>query len=502
VRAARRAAAFALAARRATGARCSGRSLTGHALFCRRLRAGNILVRRARGHAAAHASMARLDAPSALPDLYELIPIDHGFALPEGLEPPYFEWQHWPQAMMPFGPEELEYIARLDGAADAELLRRELPGLREESLRLLEVSTTLLKRGAAAGLSLSEIAAVATRPLVGLDDEPSPLEELCYGVRAEVDAAAAEAAGAAGSSSGSDSELSDLDEEEGEEEGGGGGGGPHPAAADMAASLAAALEAAADADVASPTSAGSSSPGSGSAATHFRPAGAASAASRLLDDALFCMDDDDGARTPGPGSPTLGALASAAALARLRAAPALAVCRRGEVATPGGVVGMSFGSALAGTDSLPPSYDSADSPHSGAGAPRAGSATASLDSATTAVGAGPFVGAASYMPGGFATAAKGRRRAGGKARRRREHGGAHGGAAARKPARAQAYPPLVEARTGAGADAAVFSDLTPDQWADFMRRFGAGVDAALRSGAWAQGAGGGGPAPAMSCPRF
>lgn len=28
---------------------------------------------------------------------YELIPIDHGFALPEALEPPYFEWQHWPQ---------------------------------------------------------------------------------------------------------------------------------------------------------------------------------------------------------------------------------------------------------------------------------------------------------------------------------------------------------------------------------------------------------------------
>lgn len=28
---------------------------------------------------------------------YELIPIDHGFALPEAFEPPYFEWQHWPQ---------------------------------------------------------------------------------------------------------------------------------------------------------------------------------------------------------------------------------------------------------------------------------------------------------------------------------------------------------------------------------------------------------------------
>ena len=27
----------------------------------------------------------------------ELRPIDHGFCLPEALEPPYFEWLHWPQ---------------------------------------------------------------------------------------------------------------------------------------------------------------------------------------------------------------------------------------------------------------------------------------------------------------------------------------------------------------------------------------------------------------------
>ena len=28
----------------------------------------------------------------------ELCPIDHGFCLPEALEPPYLEWLHWPQA--------------------------------------------------------------------------------------------------------------------------------------------------------------------------------------------------------------------------------------------------------------------------------------------------------------------------------------------------------------------------------------------------------------------
>ena len=49
------------------------------------------------------------------------------------------------QAMIPFDDEELEYIARLDARADAELLRRELPSLRDSCLRTMEVSTTLLQ---------------------------------------------------------------------------------------------------------------------------------------------------------------------------------------------------------------------------------------------------------------------------------------------------------------------------------------------------------------------
>jgi hypothetical protein len=55
---------------------------------------------------------------------YELIPIDHGFCLPEALEAPYFEWLHWPQACLPFDDDELAYIARLDVAADIAMLQR------------------------------------------------------------------------------------------------------------------------------------------------------------------------------------------------------------------------------------------------------------------------------------------------------------------------------------------------------------------------------------------
>ena len=47
--------------------------------------------------------------------------------------------------MIPFDEEELAYIAKLDPEADCELLRRELPWLRDECLRTLTVATTVLK---------------------------------------------------------------------------------------------------------------------------------------------------------------------------------------------------------------------------------------------------------------------------------------------------------------------------------------------------------------------
>ncbi|XP_057785798.1 phosphatidylinositol 4-kinase gamma 8-like isoform X2 [Salvia miltiorrhiza] len=70
--------------------------------------AGNILVRHGQ------------DRPS------ELVPIDHGFCLPEALDDPYFEWLHWPQASIPFSEAEVEYISGLDPYKDAEMLRSEM----------------------------------------------------------------------------------------------------------------------------------------------------------------------------------------------------------------------------------------------------------------------------------------------------------------------------------------------------------------------------------------
>jgi len=117
----------------------------------------------------------------------ELIPIDHGLCLPETLDDPYFEWLHWPQASFPFSDEELAYIDRLDPLADAEMLRRELPMMREACLRMLVLSTIFLKKGAAAGLSLAEIGGMMSRELCGLDEDASELEDLCMQAKAEVD---------------------------------------------------------------------------------------------------------------------------------------------------------------------------------------------------------------------------------------------------------------------------------------------------------------------------
>jgi len=65
-------------------------------------------------------------------------------------------------------------------------LPQELPNLRPECLRVLEVSTNFLQRCAAAGLSLADIGALASRPLDALDGDdscPSELEKACVAAR-------------------------------------------------------------------------------------------------------------------------------------------------------------------------------------------------------------------------------------------------------------------------------------------------------------------------------
>ncbi|XP_010551350.1 PREDICTED: phosphatidylinositol 4-kinase gamma 5-like [Tarenaya hassleriana] len=127
--------------------------------------AGNLLVR-------------KLDGIGCFGQV-ELIPIDHGLCLPETLEDPYFEWIHWPQASIPFSEDELEYIGDLDPLGDCEMLRRELPMVREACLRVLVLCTIFLKEAAAHGLCLAEIGEMMSREFRSGEEEPSELELIC-----------------------------------------------------------------------------------------------------------------------------------------------------------------------------------------------------------------------------------------------------------------------------------------------------------------------------------
>ncbi|KAH9329215.1 hypothetical protein KI387_001323 [Taxus chinensis] len=145
--------------------------------------AGNILVRRLVEEKCNSWTLYDLRVYDAL----ELIPIDHGLCLPEALDDPYFEWLHWPQASSPFSEEELEYIKKLNAASDAQMLRKELPMLRESCLRVLMITTTFLQRAAEAGLSLAEIGSMMSREIGTMDDELSELENICFQAKLDAD---------------------------------------------------------------------------------------------------------------------------------------------------------------------------------------------------------------------------------------------------------------------------------------------------------------------------
>lgn len=131
--------------------------------------AGNLLVR-------------RLDGVGRFGQV-ELIPIDHGLCLPESLEDPYFEWIHWPQASIPFLEDELEYIRNLNPVRDSEMLRTELPMIREACLRVLVLCTIFLKEAAAFGLCLADIGEMMSREFQGNVEVPSELEVICLEAR-------------------------------------------------------------------------------------------------------------------------------------------------------------------------------------------------------------------------------------------------------------------------------------------------------------------------------
>lgn len=92
-----------------------------------------------------------------------LIPIDHGYCLPEKFEDCTFDWLYWPQAKKPYSPETIEYINSLDAERDIDLLKFHGWDIPLECALTLRISTMLLKKGVQRGLTPFAIGSLMCR---------------------------------------------------------------------------------------------------------------------------------------------------------------------------------------------------------------------------------------------------------------------------------------------------------------------------------------------------
>uniref|UniRef100_A0A5B6ZVG3 1-phosphatidylinositol 4-kinase n=1 Tax=Davidia involucrata TaxID=16924 RepID=A0A5B6ZVG3_DAVIN len=104
-----------------------------------------------------------------------LIPIDHGYCLPENFEDCTFDWLYWPQAHQPFSQDTIDYIKSLDAEQDIALLKFYGWELSLECARTLRISTMLLKKGAERGLTPFDIGSIMCRENL---NKESTIEEI------------------------------------------------------------------------------------------------------------------------------------------------------------------------------------------------------------------------------------------------------------------------------------------------------------------------------------
>ncbi|MBA0732683.1 hypothetical protein Gogos_016756 [Gossypium gossypioides] len=104
-----------------------------------------------------------------------LVPIDHGYCLPESFEDCTFDWLYWPQARQSYSPETLEYIKSLDAEEDISLLKFLGWDMPPECARTLRISTMLLKKGAERGFTPHAIGSIMCRENL---KEESPIEQM------------------------------------------------------------------------------------------------------------------------------------------------------------------------------------------------------------------------------------------------------------------------------------------------------------------------------------
>ncbi len=96
----------------------------------------------------------------------ELIPIDHGLAMPERLEitRDSWCWIEWKQSREPFDPFTLSFIQHIDVERDIDRLRAELP-FDDVVFENMRVSHRVLLKCANSGLTLQQIGNIIARYL-------------------------------------------------------------------------------------------------------------------------------------------------------------------------------------------------------------------------------------------------------------------------------------------------------------------------------------------------
>ncbi|GLT90756.1 hypothetical protein SLE2022_086740 [Rubroshorea leprosula] len=106
-----------------------------------------------------------------------LIPIDHGYCLPENFEDCTFDWLYWPQARQPLSLDTIDYINSLDAEKDVALLEFYGWDIPLKCARTLRISTMLLKKGAKRGLTPFAIGNIMCRETI---NKQSVIEEIVH----------------------------------------------------------------------------------------------------------------------------------------------------------------------------------------------------------------------------------------------------------------------------------------------------------------------------------
>ncbi|KAJ7945057.1 Phosphatidylinositol 4-kinase gamma 4 [Quillaja saponaria] len=106
-----------------------------------------------------------------------LIPIDHGYCLPESFEDCTFDWLYWPQARQPYSPDTIDYINSLDAEQDIALLKYYGWDVPLECARTLRISSMLLKKGVKRGLTPFVIGSIMCRETL---NHESIIEEIIH----------------------------------------------------------------------------------------------------------------------------------------------------------------------------------------------------------------------------------------------------------------------------------------------------------------------------------